>query len=299
MDKATPVMRLSVPFALPSERVTALLVSQVFALAWWAAAFYIRGRGLALAWIDQEYVFTQAARHVDAPYQIPYFANPPWTAALLAPLGLLPLPVATLIQTCLYLALVAAVILKFGGSLKTVLIALCSFVALDSVIELNVDWLVALGLLVPATWSGPLLLVKPQTAPGYWLSLRRQQLIRSGAVLLVVLAVSLLLWPGWPFQMRDAAAQLTVRAYNLAPLALLPVSLSLLIGVVLAWFAVRRHDPIVGILAGLFFVPYIAFYSLLIPFALAAVRWPRIVLLFSVVMWVIYGGLLGCALLAF
>ncbi len=43
----------------------------------------------------------------------------------------------------------------------------------------------------------------------------------------------------------------------------------------------------IGVLAGLFVVPYIALYSLLIPLAL----------LVSVIMWVIYGGIIAYVLL--
>lgn len=63
--------------------------------------------------------------------------------------------------------------------------------------------------------------------------------------------------------------------------------ISLAIGAALAWRAFRRHDPVIGVLAGLFVVPYIALYSLLIPLAL----------LVSVIMWVIYGGIIAYVLL--
>ncbi len=289
--------RLPTAIAMPSERVTALLLSQAFALAWWGFALIIRAHELVPVWIDQERIFRPATQQLADPFQVVFFANAPWTPALLLPFSLLPLPLATLAQLCLYFAILTAVIFKFGGSLKTVLIALSSFVAFDAAVELNVEWLAALGLLVPQTWSGPLLLVKPQVALGYVLSFTRRQLVRSGAVVLAALLVSLVVWPGWPLRMLDAAAPLAGRGYNVAPMAFLSVYISPLIGVVLAWRAVRRHDAIVGVLAGLFFVPYIAFYSLLIPFALAAVRWPRMALLVSVVMWLVYGGLLGYALL--
>jgi len=160
-----------------------------------------------------------------------------------------------------------------------------------------VEWLVALGLLVPPTWCGPLLLVKPQVAPGYVLSFTRQQLVRSGVVVLAVLLASLVIWPGWPLDMRDAVTSLPGRSYNIAPMSLLSPLISLAVGVVIAWQAVRRHDPVIGVLAGLFFVPYIAFYSLLLPFTLAAVRWPQAALLVSVIVWLVYGGVLGYALL--
>jgi hypothetical protein len=282
---------------MPSERATALLLSQAFALTWWGIALIIRAHDLIPVWIDQQRIFMPATQHLADPYQVDFFANAPWTPALLIPFSLLPLHLGTLAQICLYFAILTAVIFKFGGSAKTVLIALTSFVAFDAALELNVEWLAALGLLVPPTWSGPLLLVKPQVAPGYVLSFTRRQLLRSGALLLAVLLLSLVVWPGWPLHMRDAAAPLTGRGYNVAPMAFLSVFISPVIGAVLAWRAVRQHDPVVGVLTGLFFVPYIAFYSLLIPFALAATRWPRMALLVSVVMWLVYGGVLGYALL--
>jgi hypothetical protein len=282
---------------MPSERVAALLVSQVFAVGWWGMAVVMRAHDLIPVWIDQQRIFRPATQHLADPFQVVFFANAPWTPVLLIPFNLLPLHLATLAQICLYFAILTAAIFKFGGSQKTVLIALSSFVAFDAALELNVEWLVALGLLVPQTWSGPLLLVKPQVAPGYVLSFTRRQLAYSGGLLLAVLLLSLAVWPGWPLHMRDAAAPLTGRDYNLAPMAFLTVFISPVIGAALAWRAIKRRDPIVGVLAGLFFVPYIAFYSLLIPFALAAVRWPRPALLVSGVMWLVYGGLLGYALL--
>jgi hypothetical protein len=285
------------PLAMPSERVTALVASQVLALVWWGAALQIRAQELAPVWIDQERIFMPAARQVTNPFQVGWYANPPWAALILAPFGLLPLPVATLLQQCLYFAILRAVIFKFGGGLKAALITLTSFIAFDTAIELNIDWLVAFALLIPPAWSGPLLLIKPQVAPGYWLSFKPRQWAYGGGVLLAALLVSLVIWPGWPLHMRDQAAQITERSHNLAPMSVLPPVVSLAIGAAFAWRAVRRHDPIMGVLAGLFFVPYIAFYSLLIPFALAVIRWPRIGLLISLALWLIYGGVLGYGLL--
>jgi hypothetical protein len=285
------------PIVIPSQPVTALLASQALALVWWGAALYIWSLNLIPVWIDQQRIFMPITQQIADPFQVVFFANPPWTAVLLAPFSWLPMPIAALAQACLYFAILTGIILKLGGQLNTVLIALTSFLAFDAVIELNVEWLVALGLLVPPTWSGPLLLVKPQVAPGYVLSFTRRQLVRSGLVVLAVVLVSLVIWPGWPLQMRDAAASLTGRSYNVAPMSLLSPVISLAVGAVIAWQAVRRHDAVIGVLAGLFFVPYIAFYSLFIPFTLSAVRWPRAALLVSIIVWMVYGGVLGYGLL--
>jgi hypothetical protein len=74
---------------------------------------------------------------------------------------------------------------------------------------------------------------------------------------------------------------------------LMPPLLSIAIGLVLGWFAVRRQDSALGIVAWLFLVPYIAFYSLLLHFALLSARHWRIALLVSALIWLIYGGFLA------
>src|SRR5262249_44799623 len=159
-----------------------------------------------------------------------------------------------------------------------------------SALELNVDWLVCLGLLLPPLLSGPFLLIKPQNAFGIWLTFSRKILIYSGLVLLGVIAVSLLLWQGWPLQALKAYQTIVAgQSYNLAPVAIISPLASLPVGAVLAWRAFKRRDPILAILAWLFFVPYIALYSLLLHFAVFAIRYPRIALIISVVMWIIYG----------
>jgi hypothetical protein len=126
--------------------------------------------------------------------------------------------------------------------------------------------------------------------------LKRRDLVHAIIVLLITVLISLLIWGAWPIDMFDAIKQNTLeRSYhlfNLAPLVLLPAPISIAIGLWMAWRAVKRHDVILGFLAWLFFVPYIASYSLLLPLALIAVRWFRFALLVTVVIWVIYGGII-------
>ena len=45
-------------------------------------------------------------------------------------------------------------------------------------------------------------------------------------------------------------------------------------------------------LAWQFFVPYLKFYSLLLPLALVTLRFRRVGVIISVCMWVIYGGII-------
>ncbi len=159
--------------------------------------------------------------------------------------------------------------------------------------ELNIDWIVLLGLLVPPTWSGPFLLIKPQDALGVVITYRRRTILRMAAVTLGLLVVTLLIWGAWPPAMWNAIRAYSLgRSFNLAPVSLMPWPLSIAIGLIMAFYAIRRRDRAVSILAWLFFVPYITLYSLLLPFALLTFKSARLALIISVVMWIVYGSIL-------
>jgi hypothetical protein len=78
----------------------------------------------------------------------------------------------------------------------------------------------------------------------------------------------------------------------------MPWPIAVGIGLVLAWWAFRRRDPILSILAWMFFIPYIAPVSLLLPFALVNVRWPRLGLLLNALISLIYGGVVVAGVVA-
>lgn len=292
-------------FKWPSLRiepalVKALLMSQALAILWWLTAYFLSVKMNVPAWYDQRAAFLILPEQWLSPYQVLRFANPPWTVFALFPFHWLPVYVAILLQICLYFALLTLVIFKFGGGLAATLLALSSFVALDATIELNIDWLICLGLLVPPALSGPFLLIKPQDALGFWFTFSRRAFVRTIIVVLAVLLVSLLIWGFWPPQMIQAMQRLGTYGqyrFNLAPAAYLSYPISIGIGLFLAWRAVRRRDPVIEILAWLFFVPYIAFYSLLLHFAVFSIRFPRFALLISALIWIIYGGTVLLALI--
>jgi hypothetical protein len=280
-------------FFAASRLARALVVSQVLALAWWLAAAWLRTLDVIPVWYDQRVTFTQLLFHIRDPYAIPIFIQPPWAAVVMAPFGLLPLPLSVLVQLGLYFALLTGLIFKFGGDLRSVLIALTSFMAFDNGLELSMDWVICLGLLLPAVWSGPLLLLKPQLALGAWFALRGRTLTRTLLVALVTLLVSFVFWPRWPLQMLlSLQVNMARQVVSIAPLALMPPVLSLAIGLGLAVYAHRRRDPAWGLLAWLFCVPYLTLYNLLLLFSVLAARNRRLALLLSAVLWCVYGGVL-------
>lgn len=268
------------------------------AVVWWAVALAIRARDLIPVWHDQQTTFTQLVHHLATPYDTVGFVNVPWAALLLVPFGLIPLELSTLIQTILYFLCLTVLVKRIGGTRRHILLALTSFVALDATLELNVDWLIALGILLPVVWSGPFLIVKPQVALGIYAGAHLRQLVLAALVVGVVLALSVLLWGWWPPQMLASIARNSLnRPYNLAPVALMPALLSYAIGLAIGIRAVQKRDAVLGVYAWLFFVPYITLYSLLIPYAFACVRWPRVALIIHIATWVFYGGVLLLGLL--
>jgi hypothetical protein len=275
-----------------------LALSQVFAVLWWVIVLWLRTQGIE-AWADQIGNFRAGVDHIANPYEIPRFVHPPWLLVIFVPFRLVPLELSTLLQSGLYFAMITAIIHKFGGGRRVLILVLSSYFGFDAILQLNVDWIVCIGLLVPVAFSGPFLLIKPQLALGYYLAFRWREWLKTGVITAGVIAISLLIWPGWPLEIVGRVGGTSVEQFfNIAPLHLLPGPLSLIIGVPLAWWAFRRRDPALGIIAWLFFTPYITLYSLLMTFAMVAIRLPLLALVISPAMWFIYGGVILSGLIS-
>lgn len=278
---------------LSSPLVRALLFSQVMALIWWLAAAWIKTYDVIPVWYDQENIWLRSAQFTADPYQVRGYVNPPWASVIMLPFALLPVPLAVLAQICLYFAAITGVIFRLGGGGRATVIALTSFIAFDNGLEPSIDWMTVVGLLLPPVLSAPFIFVKPQTALGYYAGVApRQWLYFIGSAAAVGL-VSLLVWDWWLPAMLANVERYTLSAFaNLAPMTFLTPFVSIPIGIFLMWQTFRRRDPLLGVLAWLFFIPYIALYSLLLHFALVCVRFPRVALIVSVAMWIGYGRFL-------
>ncbi len=269
----------------------ALIASQVLALWWWGVGIILRELGV-FVWADQEIFFRPVVDNFFHPYNVAV-VMPPWMVVFLAPFRFVPLLASTLLQTALFFAIFTAVIFKFGGRMGATLIVLTSYIAMDAIIQMNLEWVVLLGLLVPLRWSAPMLAIKPHIAFGYYFGFPWRRWVPVAVVGAAVFLISLVVWWLWPL---DFVAMLQVwedhvtRVYNAAPSGWMTPFVSVPIGIALAIWAYRRQDPLLGIMSGVFITPYIAFYSLVIPFAMLAIRLPKIALVISVMIWVIIGG---------
>ncbi len=274
------------------EQWPVIVIGILFTLLWWGVALHERDGNTFKVWDDQRKIYAMAGEYFFEPYAIRGYFNAPWTLILLLPFELTSLEVQTLVQTGLYFVLLGLVIIKFGGNKWGVVVALSSALAADTVFELSIDWIVCIGLLVPPMWSLPFLMVKPQTAFGYLLSFERRAFIRATMVGLAVLLASFVIWGAWPLAMMENLSNQLIQLVNLSPMALLPVPLSILIGIGLGGYGFWRRDPILSTAAGVFFVPYIAPNSVLLIFGLLSARWPRAMLVVNVAIWVVVVSIL-------
>ncbi|MCS7072174.1 MAG: hypothetical protein NZM00_11755 [Anaerolinea sp.] len=264
---------------------------------WYGVGVILAGTGRVLVWDDQTSLFLRMVDHLAAPNRVDAFKNPPWAALLLAPFGLIArysTPLALLVQLFLYWFGLALLVHKFSDesqrSLRAYLIALTSPFALDAALNLNIDWIVVFGLLLPAAYSGPLLLVKPQNAIGYLFTFSWKTLMRWVLVTLIVVLASFIIWGAWPLiWLENTSVRPVGTNVNFAPWYIISPLVTIPVGIVLGIIARRRGDPALGILAGAFLVPYIAFYTMLLHFTLIAVRWPRAALIISLALWVVIG----------
>jgi len=294
-------VRLPAYAARPDFRRT-VAIALALAVVWWLAALVFGAWTGVEPWSDQRRTFTQAVHHLADPYSALVWPYVPWTALPLIPFGLLPAALAVLLQMILYFVLLAALIYRFEGGLAAALIVLTSAIAFDTALEINLEWMVVIGLLLPPVWSGPLLLVKPQAALGAWLGYAPRDWLRGGLLVLAVAAAALLIWPGWVEGMIEDIQVNTLGDWgariNIAFSNLMPRPLSWAIGAALAILALRRRDPVIGVFAWQFVVPYATFYGIMPAFALFAARWPKLALVASVTLWALYGSVLIPFLLA-
>lgn len=265
-------------------RREAILIGAVVAVVWWVVALLLYTYSpVVLVWHDQIHIFRPP--ELATPYGTGGFVHPVWVVVLTYPFRWLPLEMSTLVQALIYFIALALVIVKFGGNRRAILITLCSFISLDAVLQMNIDWLVILGMLLPAWASGPFVLAKPQIGLGYYFGLYPHDLLRAVLVMVIMGVVTLLIWGWWPSIILEKVGELSIgRFFNIAPLQYLSY-LSIVIGIILAGFAFRRKDVPLGVLAGLFFTPYISAYSLPLMLGMLAIRWQRLALIITVVYW--------------
>lgn len=104
---------------------------------------------------------TQTFLRLQNPYGVGV-SNPPWVFLILAPAALLPIPIGTSVMFAVGFFGYAFAAYKFGAKpWQVVLFMLTPSVLLNTFLD-NIDWLVALGFIMPAQWGLFFVLLKPQ-----------------------------------------------------------------------------------------------------------------------------------------
>lgn len=273
-----------------------LLISQIAALFWFGLGYFLFTHFDTIrlfTWGDQVGVMRPVAYFLANPYVVSRFVSPVFVPVFLLPFTIVPGWIAILIQICLTTGLLAGLIYKYNGNWRTLLLVMTCYIMFHVTIELNIDWIVYIGLLLPPVWSVPFLAAKPQLAYSVVLSFSRRDFVRFLIVGLILLLATFVVWKAWPLQMLDAVrTTVSGASWNIALINLITPYVAIPVGLWLAWRGFRRRDPVICTLAGFFFIPYSGFYSYILPFTLAALRFPRWVIMVYIVLWFMFGPLL-------
>lgn len=251
----------------------------------------------ALAFNDYDfhnlYAAGLAARTGANPYNVTEFISPLSVLIYFTPVSLLPYALAFRLTAFIS---AAAYILVFyraarGSLLVTFLIGV-SPLLLYNVFAINIDWMPLLAAMVNPVAGFFFALTKPQTGSVlavilWWIVLRRYGW-QVAALLIIaqaaIFAASILLYSG-----AATGAFLKSSINHPGNLSLFPWGL--LLGLPLAWYALRRRDRFAGLAAAPLLSPYVGPQSWIAVLPLAARRW-WIILLLDVLAWGIVAYLL-------
>lgn len=226
------------------------------------------------------------------PYQFNYF-NPPWTIWLLLPLSAFTYQAGML--RLLTLIVFLALLRSRGGDLVSAVLLATSAPMLFLIANGNIEFLPALGLLIPAREIGLIfLLTKPQAgilATLAWVrSSGGQRLWLLPLPALAVFLISLVVYGWWPAEVVSniihmKAVGLTHVEWNTA---LFPWSIPA--GLYFLWRTWRDADEYHGVTATWLLSPYLPLYTLTIWLALFLAREKRrwIVVPVWLLLWVVY-----------
>lgn len=224
-----------------------------------------------------------------APYENQYFLNPPWMALILAPLGFFSLNFARAINVFLALFFVSLVVIRYGGSLWSVLWVVTSSSFISLIGNGSVDWAVAAGVVFPSVWTTLLVLTKPQT--GFFLVVlwfkRSERKLRFVLISLSFFVVSLIIWKLWPLTMYQNLVGQNVlnRPLNATNLSLFPWTAPL--GIVLFYYAWKNDDDLAAVWGSLCVSPYFVEQSLVVGFAMFVGRYPRLAPYAWAFLWIV------------
>lgn len=190
--------------------------------------------------------------------------NPPWILALLIPLAWLPFKLGAALLSFLNIAVYGYVALRLGKSPFLAALLLLTPAIIRQVIDPNLEFLVALGLLLPPQAGIFLVMAKPQLGAPIaifwafeaWREGGLRNIVRVFAPIALVTLISFAIYGLWP--LRAGLLLNTPQNVSMWPT-------SLVFGLPLIFQAVRTRSLDMALLSAAFLAPYYGFYSLHIP----------------------------------
>jgi hypothetical protein len=195
------------------------------------------------------------------PYSVDVnFFNPPWVAFLLAPLVVLPEGIGGQLNTLVGFFVFIYVAYRLKSSAFTTLIFILSPPVIVSLAFSNIDWIPALGLVLPPQIGLFLILTKPQIGVGvsiYWLMEAYQtggisKVLKTFVPITVAFLLSFAIYGLYPLQ----AIRLTDIWWNSS---MWPASIPL--GLALLVYALRNRRFGLAIISGTLLAQYVSFNS--------------------------------------
>lgn len=237
--------------------VGVLLICVVFVLTTIAIyyAFPVRNH-----WAE---IYRPAALRIirgENPYVGLNYFNPPWALIPLIPLAILPIRVGNAILGAITLFSFFYIALRLGAKVVTLLFLFTLPFTLYNVIQVNVDWLVVWGFILPPQIGLFFILLKPQLGiflAFYWLIDSWKQggvklVIKTFSPVMISFLLSFLFYGNYLEKGRVA--------FHDATLTFWPASIS--IGLVIMVLAFRWKKPGLAIFVAPLLSPYVQPYSL-------------------------------------
>jgi hypothetical protein len=223
-----------------------------------------------------------------SPYD--FFGNyPPWALLPIAPLALLPARVGTNIMVIASPLIFGFIAYKLGAKLLPVIFFAFSSPVIHCAINNSVDWIAALGLLMPPKIGLFFVLIKPQAGIGVaifwffeaWQKGRLKGVINIFWPVVIAYLISFALYGFWPstivnFGLEVAGPNIDA---NLFPWVV-PLGLGIL------FYAIRKKLQTLSISASPLLSPYVAMQSWS-SFLLGLVNYPALSILACIFSWII------------
>jgi len=216
---------------------------------------------LAVDWHGAFRPATVEIFHGRSPYTVDGFYHAPWGLIPLIPLALFPESVGRVILIFLTLASYAFIAHRLGAKPLGIFFLLISPPVLHLLLNGNLDWMAAIGFVLPPPIGLFFISVKPQmgivVAPFWLIEAWRKggwaQLIKTVAPFLIVLLISFALFGLWPIASIQQTADIQWNS------SLWPVSIP--IGLTLFVTSIRKRKIEYAMAASPCLSPYVLFHS--------------------------------------